>query len=72
MDTNDDKLLYREEVFRIVGCAIEVPNTIGHGLIEKPYENALAVEFDLQKIPFWRQPSLDVLYKGQQGWSVHS
>jgi GxxExxY protein len=40
-----DKLLFRDEVFQIVGCAIEVLNTLGHGLIEKPYENALVVEF---------------------------
>jgi hypothetical protein len=51
MDTNweetgdDDKLLFRAEVFQIVGCAIEILNTVGHGLIEKPYEKALVVEF---------------------------
>ena len=55
MDTNweeagdDDKLLFRAEVFQIVGCAIEVLNTLGHGLIEKPYENALVVEFGPEK-----------------------
>ena len=64
MYTNDDKLLLKEEVFRIVGCAIEVLNTLGHGLVEKPYENALVVEFGLQSIPFQQQPSFDVLYKG--------
>jgi len=55
MDTNDDKLLYKDEVFQIVGCAIEVLNTLGHGIVEKPYENALVVEFRLRGIPF-RQP----------------
>ena len=63
MHTNDDKLLFKEEVFRVVGCAIEVLNTLGHGL-EKPYENALVVEFRLQGIAFQQQPSFDVLYKG--------
>ena len=64
MHTNDDGLLFKEEVFQIVGCAIEVLNTLGHGLVEKPYENALVVEFGLQSIPFQQQPSFDVLYKG--------
>jgi len=64
MDTNEDKLLLKQEVFQIVGCAIEVLNTLGNGLIEKPYENALVVEFGLRKIPFRQQPSFDVLYKG--------
>jgi len=46
MDTNlGNKLLLKEEVYQIVGSAIEVLNEIGHGLHEKPYENALAVEF---------------------------
>jgi GxxExxY protein len=67
MDTNRGKvLLLKTEVFQIVGCAIEVLNTLGHGLVEKPYENALVVEFGLKKIPFRQQPSFDVLYKGQR------
>jgi GxxExxY protein len=66
MHTNDDKLLFKEDVFRIVGCAIEVLNTLGHGLVEKPYENALVVEFGLQGIPFQQQPSFDIIYKGQK------
>ena len=55
MDTNSGELLAKEEVFQIVGCAIEVLNALGHGLVEKPYENALAVEFGLRNVPF-RQP----------------
>ena len=66
MDTNDGRLLFRDEVFQIVGCAIEVLNTIGHGLIEKPYENALVVEFRLGKVPYQQQPLFDVLYKGHK------
>jgi GxxExxY protein len=63
MDTNNEKLLAKKEVFQIVGCAIEVLNTLGHGLLEKPYENALAVEFGLRNIPFRQQALFDVLYK---------
>ena len=54
MNTNSEKLLLKDEVFQVVGCAIEVLNTLGHGLVEKPYENALVVEFSLRKIPFKR------------------
>jgi len=66
MNTNSEKLLLKDEVFQVVGCAIEVLNTLGHGLVEKPHENALVVEFGLRKIPFQQQPSFDVLYKGQK------
>jgi len=67
MDTDRGEiLLLKTEVFKIVGCAIEVFNTVGHGLLEKPYENAMVVEFGLKKIPFRQQPSFDVVYKGQK------
>jgi GxxExxY protein len=66
MHTNDDKLLYKDEVFQVVGCAIEVLNTLGHGIVEKPYENALVVEFRIRQIPFRQQPTFDVLYKGSK------
>jgi GxxExxY protein len=64
MDTNEEKLLLKQEVFQIVSCAIEVLNALGHGLVEKPYENALVVEFAVRKIPFRQQPAFDVTYKG--------
>jgi GxxExxY protein len=66
MDTNNGKLLFRNEVFQIVGCAIEVLNTLGHGIVEKPYENGLVVELGLRNIPFRQQPAFDVFYKGRK------
>jgi GxxExxY protein len=67
MNTNpDNKLLLKEEVYQIVGAAIEVLNEIGHGLHEKPYENAIVVEFGIRKIPFQQQVNFDVLYKGHK------
>ena len=64
MQPDERKLLFRNEVFQIVGCAIEVLNTLGHGIVEKPYENALVVEFQLRDIPFRQQPVFNVVYKG--------
>jgi GxxExxY protein len=58
-----DIVLLREEAFRIVGAAFEVLNMLGHGLHEKPYENALVVEFSLAKIPFEQQRRFPVIYK---------
>jgi uncharacterized protein (DUF433 family) len=40
-----------------------VLNELGHGLLEKPYENALVVEFGLRAIPYVQQRRYDVLYK---------
>jgi GxxExxY protein len=66
MDTNKHELLLGDEVFQIVGCAMEVLNTLGHGLLEKPYENALVVEFGIKQIPFLQQARFPVIYKSVQ------
>jgi len=57
------ELLLKEECHRIVGCAMEVLNIVGHGLHEKIYENGLVVEFKLRSILFVQQPQFSVSYK---------
>lgn len=32
MDSSGKKLLFKNEVYQIVACAIEVLNTLGHGM----------------------------------------
>ena len=66
MNTDTHGLVLEEETRRILGCSMEVLNTLGHGLLEKPYENALVVEFGLQKIPVQQQPRYTVSYKGKR------
>lgn len=61
---DDAMLLLKGEVFEIVGAAMEVLNGLGHGLAEKPYENALVVEFGLRGIPCRQQVRFEVTYKG--------
>ena len=60
MNTNGS-LLFKDEVFQIVGCAFEVLNTLGHG-----YENSLTVEFGLKEIPCQQQPRFPVDYKSHR------
>jgi len=73
MKTNSEKspgagveLLCKQEVFDIVGAAMDVLNGLGHGFHEKPYENALVVEFGMRGIPFQQQPKFDINYKGHK------
>jgi len=63
-DMESSKLLFAKDTEEIIGAAMEVLNVLGHGLLEKPYENALAVEFKLRGIAFEQQPQFDVIYKG--------
>jgi GxxExxY protein len=65
MSTNDRELILKEEVYAVVGCAIEVLNVRGYGLHEKIYENCLCVEFRLRGISYVQQERHRVLYKGE-------
>ena len=49
----------------VIGCAIEVHRTLGHGFLERVYELALAIEFRHAGLTFERQKSLPVSYRGE-------
>lgn len=66
MNTNEHELILKNEVFDVVGCAMEVLNGLGHGLLEKPYENALVVELGLKNILVHQQSRYALVYKGIQ------
>ena len=58
-------MLYKETTEKILNASFEVHKALGSGFLESVYEEALAVEFDLQKISFERQKKLDVYYKNR-------
>ena len=48
----------------IIGCAFKVANTLGHGFLEKVYENALAIELRNSGTEVIQQQEIDVQYEG--------
>jgi GxxExxY protein len=59
------ELLYKEEVFKIVGAAIEVHRELGPGFLEAVYQEALEIELVARSIPFESQKRLQISYKGR-------
>lgn len=57
------KLLYKDEVYAIIGAAIEVHKQLGHGFLEAVYQEALAIEMNARTIPFRSQQPIRVQYK---------
>src|SRR5580765_415567 len=51
---------------RIIGCAIEVHRTLGPGLLEHTYEEAMCREMDTRRVKFVRQSAYPLIYKGEQ------
>jgi len=62
---NIEELLYKDEVYAIIGAAIEVHKELGSGFLESVYEEALKLEMRARNIPFQSQVRLPVFYKGQ-------
>jgi GxxExxY protein len=58
-------LLYKEEVYVIVGCCIEVWKTLGYGFSEVIYKDAMEQEFIQDELPYSREAELFVNYKGK-------
>jgi len=58
-------MLYLEDLTeKIIGAAIEVHRTLGPGLLESAYQECLARELTLRKVPFEKEKHLPVEYKG--------
>jgi len=62
MHTDEHRL--NEMTERIIGCAYVVANTLGHGFLEKVYENALAHELRKAGIAVEQQKAIAVRYRG--------
>jgi GxxExxY protein len=56
-------LLLKNEVFAIVGAAIEVHRLLGSGFLEAVYQEALELELAERSIPFVSQSPLTINYK---------
>lgn len=64
--TNEDKLLYKELSYKVQGAFFEVWNELGSAYKENVYQKALIREFNLRKIPFETEKSIDLIYKGEK------
>lgn len=58
------ELLFKDEVFEIIGAAIEVHKELGNGFLEPVYQESLEIELALRKIHFVSQDRLQLFYKG--------
>jgi len=59
------ELFLKDEVFAIVGAAIEVHRELGPGFLEAVYQEALEMEMRDRNIPFEAQKPLRISYKGK-------
>ena len=58
------ELLYKEEVFQLVGLCMEIHRELGKGHDEVIYKDALVVDLTRAGIPFLREKNYEITYKG--------
>src|SRR5687768_15485171 len=57
------ELLFKNEVYAMIGAAMDVYNDLGPGFLEQVYQEALELEVELRKIPTKSQHQIVVKYK---------
>lgn len=59
------ELVLKDEVYEVVGAAMDVYYQLGRGFLEPVYQEALEIELARRNIPFEPQCRLTINYKGQ-------
>ncbi|MDQ3666258.1 MAG: GxxExxY protein [Acidobacteriota bacterium] len=58
------ELVLKEEVYEIIGAAMDVYYQLGRGFLEPLYQEAFEIELSRRGLPFEHQKELTILYKG--------
>lgn len=61
-----DKIKIDELTHKIIGCAMQVHNTLGNGFQEVIYQRALAIEMRLAGLEFSRELEMPIFYREEQ------
>ena len=59
------EIILKEEVYAIVGAAMDVYWQLGRGFLEPVYQEALGIEFRRRRIQFEAQEEIVIHYKGE-------
>lgn len=57
-----DKIVYKDESYKIIGACFNVYNTIGSGFLEQVYQECLEIELEKLGIPFVAQKEIEIKY----------
>lgn len=62
---NEEKILYKELSYKIVGCIYEVFNELGPAHKEQVYQEALKIAFEEKNIPYETEKRIRLKFKGK-------
>lgn len=62
----DEKIIFKEESYKIIGICMNIHSTLGNGFLEAFYSEVLEKEFVKNNIPYQREVKLDLFFNGEK------
>ena len=62
----DEKIIFKEESYKIIGICMNIHSTLGNGFLEAVYSEVLEKEFVKNNIPYKREVKLDLFFNGEK------
>ncbi len=62
----DEKIIYKDESFKIIGICMNIHSTMGFGFLEAVYAEILEKEFIKNNIPYQREVKLDLFFNSEK------
>ena len=62
----EERIVFKEESYRVNGACFEVYKVMGNGFLEAVYQDCLSMELEDQDIPFLEKPRIRLEYKGRK------
>ena len=62
----DEKIIFKEESYKIIGICMNIHSTLGNGILEAVYSEVLEKEFVKNNIPYQREVKLDLFFNGEK------
>ena len=62
----DEKIIFKEESYKIIGSCMNIHSTLGNGFLEAVYCEVLEKEFVKNNIPYQREVKLDLFFNGEK------
>ena len=62
----DEKIIFKEESYKIIGICMNIHSTLGNGFLEAVYSEVLEKEFVKNNIPYQREVILDLFFNGEK------
>jgi len=62
----EEKIIYKDESFKIIGICMNIHSIMGLGFLEAVYAEVLEKEFIKNNVPYQREVKLDLFFNGEK------